>query len=113
VSIPLSESNSGTLDDDGNATVQLGPTGGNEVWTPSSVSVICSSNASEANCAVYAGPTATAQYFKDLSVDGSTGDATDRCNVTIRKGSYVWAVWTGGDPGAACTVNVDGAKTGS
>lgn len=111
--IPLQETNSGELDGSGEATVKLGPTGGNEVWTPSSVSVICSSNTSEANCKVYAGPSPTAQYFKDLTVDGSTGDATDRCNVPIPKGSFVWAVWTGGDPGATATVNVDGTKTGS
>ena len=107
---PLTETNSGTLNASGNATVKLGPIGGSVVWTPSSVSVICSSNVTESNCKVYAGPSATAQYFKDLTVDGSTGDATDRCNLPIPYGSYVWAVWTGGDPGATCTVNVDGTQ---
>ena len=108
--VNLTETGDTTLDGDGNGTAKLGPTGNGEVWTPASVSVICSSNASEATCALYAGTSPTAPYFKDLSVDGSTGDATDRCNVPVPKGSYVWAVWTGGDPGATATVNVDGTK---
>ena len=108
--VPLNETNSGTLNGSGAATVQLGPTGSNEVWTPSNVSVICSSNTNEATCKVYAGPSASQQYFKDITVDGSTGDATDRCNIPIPKGWFVWAVWTGGDAGATATVNVDGTK---
>lgn len=109
--LPLTESNSGTLNGSGAATVSLGPTGPNEVWTPSNVSVLCSSNTNEATCKVYAGPAATPPYFKDITVDGSTGDATDACNIPIPKGWFVWAVWTGGDAGASCTVNVDGVKT--
>lgn len=108
--IPLVETTDTTLDGSGNGTASLGPAGPNETWTPSNVSVICSSNVNEATCKVYAGPSATAPYFKDITVDGSTGDATDRCNIPIPKGWFVWAVWTGGDPGATATVNVDGIK---
>jgi hypothetical protein len=111
--LPLSESAEVVLDADGNGTASLGPYGPNEMWTPSNVSVICSSNANEATCKVYAGPSPSPAYFKDITVDGSTGDATDRCNIPIPKGWYVWAVWTGGDPGATATLNVDGTKTGA
>lgn len=110
--LPLSESADVTLDAGGNGTVSLGPYGGAETWTPSSVSVVCSSNTAEATCKVYAGPAATSRWFKDITVDGSTGDATDKCNVPIRKGSFIWAVWSGGDAGATATLNVDGTKTG-
>lgn len=108
--VPLNETTSVTLNGSGNATAQLGPTGPQETWTPSNVSVICSTNVSEAVCKAFAGPSASPAYFKDITVDGSTGDATDKCNLPIPKGWFVWAVWTGGDPGATATLNVDGVK---
>lgn len=108
--ITLTESQAATLDGSGNGTIQAGPTGPNEVWMPTSVSVICSSNTNEATCKLYVGPAAKPQYFKDITVDGSTGDATDRCNLPIRKGSYVWAVFSGGDAGATAYLNIDGNK---
>jgi hypothetical protein len=110
-SVQLTETNSVALDGSGNGKVGLGPTGPQEAWTPSNVSVICSTNVLEAVCKVYAGPSATSPYFKDITVDGSTGDATDRCNILIPKGWFVWAVWTGGDAKATATLNVDGVKT--
>lgn len=109
--IPMIETTSVKFDGSGNGTTKLGPAGPNEVWTPSNVSVIASSNVLEATCKVYAGPAATNQYFKDITVDGSTGDSTDKCNLPIPKGSFVWAVWTGGDANATGTLNVDGVKT--
>jgi hypothetical protein len=69
-SLTLTETTDVTLDGSGNGTAKLGPTGPQETWTPSNVSVICSSNVSEATCKAYAGPSATAPYFKDITVDG-------------------------------------------
>jgi hypothetical protein len=109
--LPLSETTSATLNGSGDGTASLGPTGPNESWLPSNVSVTCSANTAEATCKVYAGPVPTAPYFKDITVDGSTGDATDRCNLPVPKGWRIWAVWTGGDAGATATLNVDGTKT--
>lgn len=111
--IQLSESGDVVLDAAGAGTVKIGPYGPGEVWSPSSVSVLCSSNAAEAVCKVYVGPSASGRYFKDLTVNGSTGDSTSRCNLPVSKGSFIWAVWSGGDPGAVATVNVDGTKTGA
>ncbi len=109
--VQLTESTSIALDGSGNGTASLGPTGPQETWTPSNVSVICSTNVLEATCKVFAGPAATGPYFKDITVDGSTGDATDKCNLVIPKGWFVWAVWTGGDAHATATLNVDGVKS--
>lgn len=105
--VTLTETASAVLDGDGNGTASLGPTGPAETWLPSNVSVICSSNTLEATCKVFAGPAASPQYFKDITVDGSTGDATDKCNLPVPKGWRIWAVWAGGDPGATATLNVD------
>lgn len=109
--VTLTQTAAVVLDGSGSGTASLGPTGPQETWLPSNVSVICSSNTAEAVCKVYAGPSASPQYFKDITVDGSTGDATDRCNVPVPKGWQVWAVWTGGDAGATATLNVDYSKT--
>lgn len=109
--LTLTETTDVVLDSSGNGTASLGPIGGSEIWYPANVSVICSSNTSEATCKTYAGPSATPQYFKDITVDGSTGDSTDRCNVPIPKNWFIWAVWTGGDAGAVATLNVDGTRT--
>lgn len=109
--VPFTYSATAVLDAGGNGTASLGPDGPQETWTPSNVSVLCSTNTAEATCKVYAGPSASPQYFKDITVDGSTGDATDKCNLPIPKGWQVWAVWTGGDPGAVATLNVDGVKS--
>jgi hypothetical protein len=109
--LPLSETNSVTLSGSGAGTASLGPVGSNETWTASNISVICSSNTLEATCKLYVGPAATAPYFIDITVDGSTGDSTDAASTQlIRKGWQVWAVWTGGDSGATGTVNVNGTK---
>lgn len=109
--LQISGSVDAALDSEGNGTAKLGPTGPQESWSPTNVSVICSTNVSEAVCKVYVGPTATNPFFKDITVDGSTGDATDKCNVPVPKGSFIWAVWTGGDVGATATLNVDGTKS--
>jgi hypothetical protein len=109
-SLQLNETTSVTLDGSGNGTAKLGPSGPQETWTPSNVYVECSTNAAEAVCKIYAGPSATSPYAKDITVDGSTGDSSEKCNIPIPKGWFVWAAWTGGDPGATATLNVDGTK---
>lgn len=111
--LPLSESAETTLDASGDGTASLGPYGSGEVWTPSSVYVECSTNTAEALCKVYAGPSATSPYARDITVNGSTGDATDRCNLPIPKGWFIWAVWSGGDAGATGYMNISGTKTGA
>lgn len=109
--VTLSQSFQVVLDGSGNGTAQGGPTGPNEVWTPSNVYVECSTNVNEATCKVYAGPSATSPYAKDITVDGSTGDATDKCNLPIPKGWFVFAVWSAGDPGATAYMNIDYTKS--
>jgi hypothetical protein len=109
---PLDENGQVTLDGSGNGKLRLRPHGGQETWLPYSVSVKCSTNASEALCRVYIGPSATDPYFVDETVTGSTGDSSGRvADYTVdAHGSYLWAVWTGGDPGATGTMRVAGIR---
>lgn len=99
------------LDGSGNGTARLGPIGPREVWAPSSASVEASSAAAEASAKIYVGDTIT-QKFVDGTLSGSTGDSTDRVSAyTVKLGSFIWAKWTGGDPGAVATLTVAGTKT--
>lgn len=109
--VTLTATETTVLDASGNGTAATGPDGPQETWLPSNVYVECSTNVAEATCKVYAGPSPTSPWAKDITVDGSTGDATDRCNLPVPKGWKIWATWTGGDPGAVAYLNVDYSKT--
>lgn len=99
------------LDGSGNGTAKVGPLSARESWTPAVVSVKATTNTKEATCTTYAGAAAQAPYFLDSTYAGSSGDSTGRgAAKTLRVGQYVWAVWTGGDPGAVATVTVIGTK---
>jgi hypothetical protein len=111
--VDLNESNFVTLDSNGNGFVRLGPDEPAAKWLPSVISVSVSTNVNEADCIIYAGPAAVQAYFVDSTHSGSTGDSTDRIQgKTISRTllRYVWAVWSGGDPGSQATVNVVGDK---
>ena len=100
------------LDANGNGTVQLGPSGGGEVWLVNVASVSVSTNVLEAQCSIFVGAGPSQQYFKDATLSGSSGDSTDRTGAApIRVGGYVWAVWTGGDAHSIATLNIAGSKT--
>lgn len=106
----LNENSNVTLDSNGNGTLKIVPWSGGISWKPSSVSVKCSTNVLEAICKIYLGPTPTDQYFVDGTLSGSTGDSTDRVSgyVVDTHGNSLWAVWSGGDPGATATMSVNG-----
>lgn len=110
--VPLNENASVTFDGSGDGTLRMVPYGGSETWLPSLVSVSASSNTSEAQCRIYIGPSATAPYFVDGTLSGSTGDSTDRVNgyQVDTHGHALWAVWAGGDAGATGTMVVNGTE---
>lgn len=99
------------LDGSGNGTVKLGPIGPREKWFPTSAGVSASSHVAEAACTLYVGDAPIRGNFRDATLSGSTGDSSGRCTGPIPLGWFVWAVWTGGDPGAVATLTVTGSKT--
>lgn len=111
---PLNENGSVKLDGSGNGTLRMVPFGGQETWLPSAVSVKTGQSmiTNEAQCRIYVGPSASDQYFVDGTLSGSTGDSTDRVNgmQVDTHGSYLWAVWTGGDAGASGVMVVTGTR---
>lgn len=110
---PLAQSASVTLNGSGAGTVQLGPSFPREVWRPDKASVICSAVVTTGTCqaSIYAGPQAQQSWFRDATFSGDTGDATDAVKADeLRVGAYVWAVFSGGVPGATATLTVRGTR---
>lgn len=113
--VNLNQSASAILDGSGNATVKLGPIAAREWWQPQVVSVRTNQApgaiTNEAACRIFCGPDTSPQNYSCGTLSGSTGDSSD--NVTgqeIYVGQYVWAQWTGGDPGAQAWLIVSGTK---
>lgn len=107
--LPLSAKAYVTLDGSGNGTAYTGPQSPGESWSNLTAAVKVATNAKEATCAVYAGAAATPGYFTGATTWGSTGDSTTNVPV-VKVGGNVFAVWTGGDPGAKATLTVTGTK---
>ena len=88
-----------TLDGSGNGTAYAGPQSPGEQWTGLTAAVRVATNVKEATCSTYAGAAATPGYFADATTWGSTGDSTSNVPA-VQVGGNVFAVWSGGDPGA-------------
>lgn len=102
-----------TLDASGNGTAKVGPISAREIWYPSNahVSANIGTVTNEAQCIVYVGNTVGAGQFRDGTLSGSSGDATGKISADIiKQNEYVFAVWSGGDPGATATLVVTGYK---
>lgn len=110
--VQLSFTASVRLNGSGAGTAQAAPTTTpTEVWNPTVISVQVSSNTNEATCQIYVGPQPQQNWFVDATFSGSTGDSTDKAaGNLVRQGNSVWAVWTGGDPGATATVSISGTR---
>jgi hypothetical protein len=111
--LTLSATANATLNGSGTATVQVGPPHAGEIWYPETASVGAQETTitSEAQCKVYVGAAASQPNYVDGTLSGSTGDSTQNvAGKVVQVGSYIWAVWTGGDPGAQVTLNVAGTR---
>lgn len=109
VSVPV------TLDANGHGTARIGPIGAREKWSAAIVHVKTNqapaSIVNEAQCYIYAGPSADDQYFVDSTSSGSTGDSTDSIAAfQVVRGEFVFAVWSGGDAGAQGIMRVTGTR---
>ena len=107
--LPLNAKAYVTLDGSGNGTASTGPESSGEVWSGLTAAVRASTNVNEAICSTYAGAAATPGYFAGATTWGSTGDSTTNLPV-VKVGGNVFAVWTGGDPGAQAVLTVTGTK---
>lgn len=110
--VPLSDFVTITLDGSGNGTAQLGPRAHGQVWKPTVASIKMSGATPSglATCFLYAGGAATDGNFIDSTYDVNN-DSTDRVSgQQLELGQHVYAVWTGGNPGATATLTLNGTK---
>jgi hypothetical protein len=112
VSVMLNESVTIQLNAGGNGTAKLGPKTAREIWYPDNVHVSANQNAvNESQCRIYAGDSPIQSNYRDGTVSGSSGDASDRVSASIIKcGQYIFAVWSAGDANVIATLNVTGTK---
>lgn len=110
--VPLSDFVQIRLDGSGNGTAQLGPRAHGQVWKPTvaSIKMTGPTPSGVATCFVYAGGAVTDSNFVDSTYDVNN-DSTDRVTgQALALGQYVFAVWSGGNPGATATLTVNGTK---
>lgn len=112
MNVPLIAQSPIVLDVSGNGTAQVGPIGAREVWHPENAHVSVQTPVNnEAQCKIYVGDRPIDSTFRDGTFSGSSGDSTDRVSSDVVKvGQYIFAVWTGGDPGQTATLIVTGRK---
>lgn len=110
--VPLNESVAIPLNASGNGTAKVGPKSAREVWHPDNVHVSANQNPiNEAQCRIFVGDLPIQQNYRDGTVSGSSGDASDRVNASVVKcGQYVYAVWSGADANVTATLTVTGTK---
>jgi hypothetical protein len=107
VRYPLDETGHVTLDALGNGTVRLQPRSSRETWVVDGAAVSQVSAVAipaEPECNVYNSTLAS-------KLGGTFTGSQDQIglNVTVR-GGFIMAVWTGGEPGAQCTLNLTGQR---
>jgi hypothetical protein len=109
--VPLNETAIATVNGAGNATASVGPLSARESWNPATVHVSVSSSVLESECVIYAGDRPIPSNFRDQTVNGSSGDSTDRVSADkIGCGHKIIAVWSGANVGAIATLVVTGTK---
>jgi hypothetical protein len=108
--VPLSESAFVTLDGSGNGTARVGPAAHGVVWRPTVASLKVSTSVQSPTCLIYAGSSATPDNFVDGTYTGSQNSTSNIDGQVLYLGQYVFAVWTGGDPGAQATIALSGTK---
>jgi hypothetical protein len=108
----LYESATVKLNGSGNGTAKVGPLTAREVWYPQNAHVSANQNpTNQAQCYIYIGDQPVQYNFRDATISGSSGDSTDRINAdVIKKGQYIWAVWSNGDPNVTAILTVTGTK---
>jgi hypothetical protein len=80
------------------------------LWHPTVASVKVSTATRSPQCVVYAGDSATDANFVDGTYTGNQNGTSNIAGQEIRLGLYVFAVWSGGDPGAEATLSISGTK---
>lgn len=115
--VPLNDVEDTVLDASGNGKVKWRPDGSQQFGYPSIVSVKVSAAdplvgpVNEATFKLYAGSAPIDSNFVDGTYTGSSGNSSANASGQIigrTRSSYLWGVWTGGDPGQTATMTITG-----
>jgi hypothetical protein len=110
--VPLDEFVSVTLDVTGSGTARLGPAAHGVAWNPTVASIKMTGAVPTglATVTVFAGDDTSAGNFVDSTYDVNNAATDAIAGNVLRLGSYVFAVWAGGNAGATATLSVTGTK---
>lgn len=103
-SVPLDESESGTVDASGVASVRIGPTRVQQYWRVGNVALSCTSS-DDAEARVYLGA-ATPGNLLAGTYSGNQDNAP--ISVPLGFGQFLTVVWSGATPAATATVSLNG-----
>jgi hypothetical protein len=92
---------------------QIGPVNPREIWYPTSVAISCSlasPSGSTPRCFIYAGASPTQQFFVDATYGIQGNSSSLISGQVIYPGMNIYAVVTGGPPGAQFVMTVMGSR---
>lgn len=104
---PLSTHASVTLDGSGNGVASLGPVLGQK-WTLRTVSILVANANLIPQCKIYMGAAPLDPFFVDGTYTGALASSSNVNGRPLTVGQRVFAMWTGGDPGARATLTITG-----
>ena len=108
-SIPLTGGQAqGKISAAGAATLSVGPSGSGNVWYPASCTILTTSGVNDlSTCSIYLGPAGIPVTLQATLYPGGTGTAS-LAIPSMTPGQYIIAVWSGGNSGDVCSINIVG-----
>lgn len=106
--VSFSDAASVVLDANGNGTVSLGPKIQGQKWNLSVAAIRTSTANKIPQCSLYMGGPPDPSNMIDGTYSGDLNSSSRVDAFPLFPGQKLYAVWTGGDPGATATLSVVG-----
>lgn len=105
----LDEAATVVFDSNGSGTSFIQPGSAREIWGIGYISVTSTSTNNVPTVKFYRGSIVEPNFV--TGTFSGTLDVDSMPNTQLRQGERLWALWSGGDPGATGTFSVTGIKT--
>lgn len=106
---PLDQAVTVTLDGSGNGQAALTPPSGC-MWQIALAAVSTTSKTNASKCLLYSGSSSGPLTLLDSTFLGNGASSGKVGGTVYYHGAYLWAVWTGADPGALATLEIYGVQ---